>query len=366
MATCGKAFPDFAIARKAQWHHPGDRRDRNMKAPPSPARDPATWVARLTTDEWTALRVHDAVCETANDGAVAASVAEEAQGRWSVALHFRARPLEEAVRALIGLVAGKDAAEKIVFERLPSTDWVRKSQEGLSPVQAGRFVVHGSHHRGRFAANRRTIEIDPGLAFGTGHHASTLGCLLALDTIAKHDSHKRQIGSHSVCKSKAAVLDVGTGSGVLAIAAAKALRRPVVAGEIDARAAAVARDNTQLNGVSADVEIVHAAGLADWRFFKRSPYRLILANIVLDPLKQLATPIARFLAPRGCVVLSGLLQAQGRPALASYRTRGLVLRRRIMLGGWITLVLERPNRGRKRSLGRAFGKTQHRPNRPKH
>jgi ribosomal protein L11 methyltransferase len=167
-------------------------------------------------------------------------------------------------------------------------------------------------------------------------------------------------------KSKAAVLDVGTGSGVLAIAAAKALRRPVVAGEIDARAAAVARDNTQLNGVSTDVEIVHAAGLADWRFFKRSPYRLILANIVLDPLKQLATPIARFLAPRGCVVLSGLLQAQGRPALASYRTRGLVLRRRIMLGGWITLVLERPNPGRKRSLGRAFGKTQHRPNRPKH
>jgi ribosomal protein L11 methyltransferase len=286
------------------------------------------------------------VCETANDGSCAASVAEEAQGRWTVALHFRGRPQEEAVRTLIGLVAGGEAAEELVFELLAPTDWVRKSEEGLSPVQAGSFVVHGGHHRGRFAANRRTIEINPGLAFGTGHHASTLGCLLALDRIARDDRHKRKIDRHGPRKNKAAVLDVGTGSGVLAIAAAKALHRLVVAGDIDGRAIAVARDNTRLNGVSAKVHIVHAAGLADRRFFKRSPYRLILANIVLAPLKELATPIASLLAPRGCVVLSGLLAAQGRPALASYRARGLVLERRIMLGGWTTLVLERPSRAR--------------------
>ena len=316
-----------------------------MKALQLPGRDPATWVARLTTDERTALRIRDAVCETANDGSCAASVAEEAQGRWTVALHFRGRPQEKAVRALIGLVAGEGAAEKLVFEQLAPMDWVRISQEGLSPVEAGSFVVHGSHDRGRFAANRRTIEINPGLAFGTGHHASTLGCLLALDLIAKHGHHNRQINSHGARNNNAAVLDIGTGSGVLAIAAAKALRRPVVAGDIDGRAVAVAHDNTRLNGVSANVHIVHAAGLADRRLFECSPYRLILANIVLAPLKELAIPIARLLAPHGCVVLSGLLAAQGRSALASYRTRGLVLRHRILLGGWITLVLERPSRG---------------------
>jgi ribosomal protein L11 methyltransferase len=325
--------------------------DRNMKGQQPPGRDPATWVARLTTDEQTALRIHAVVCETANDGSVAASVAEEAQGCWSVALHFRGRPQEEAVRALIGLVAGGSAAEKLAFELIAPTDWVRKSQEGLSPVQAGRFVVHGSHHRGHFAPN-------PGLAFGTGQHASTLGCLLALDTFAKHDTRQRQIGSRRARRNKAAVLDVGTGSGVLAIAAAKAVRRPIVAGDMDARATAVARANTRLNGVLAEVEIVRAAGLADQRFLKRSPYRLILANIVLAPLRELATPIARFLAPRGCIVLSGLLAAQGRPALASYRTRGPVLRRRIMLGGWITLVLERPSRGRKRRMDRALRRTR--------
>jgi ribosomal protein L11 methyltransferase len=312
------------------------------------------------------LRVHDAVCESANDGSVAASVAEEADGQWSIALHFRARPAEEAVRALIVLVAGENTAEKLVFEALAPTDWVRKSQEGLSPVQAGRFVVHGAHHRGRFAANRRTIEINPSLAFGTGHHASTLGCLLALDAFAKQDNHKRQIGKHRARNNKAAVLDVGTGSGVLAIAAVKALRRPAVAADIDVRAAAVARYNTRLNGVSAEVEIVHAAGLADRRFFNRSPYRLILANIVLDSLRELATPIARLVAPRGCVAVSGLLVAQGRAALASYRARGLILKGRIMLGGWITLVVERPNRGRrpkKRTLDRILRETQGRRNR---
>jgi ribosomal protein L11 methyltransferase len=307
-----------------------------------------TWVARLTTDERTAFRIHDAVCEAANDGSIAASIAEETDGGWSVALHFRARPEEETVRALIGLVGGGGAAERLVFEQLAPTDWVRKSQEGLDPVEAGRFLVHGSHHRGRFAANRRTIEIDPGLAFGTGHHASTLGCLLALDRIAKRAHDKREIGSdRAYRKKRAAVLDVGTGSGVLAIAAAKTLHRPVVAGDIDAGAAVIARDNARLNGVAVKLDIVHAAGLADRRFFQHSPYMLILANIVLEPLKEIATPITRVIAPGGCVVLSGLLTAQGRPALANYRVRGLVLARRIILGGWITLVLKRPSRGRR-------------------
>jgi ribosomal protein L11 methyltransferase len=141
------------------------------------------------------------------------------------------------------------------------------------------------------------------------------------------------------------VLDIGTGTGVLAIAAAKALRRLVVAGDIDARAVAIARDNARINSVAAAVEVVHAPGVGARRFRERSPFALIFANILLDPLEQLATPIAKLVAPNGRVVLSGLLNAQGAAALASYRARGLALAQRISLGGWTTLLLVRPSRG---------------------
>jgi ribosomal protein L11 methyltransferase len=139
------------------------------------------------------------------------------------------------------------------------------------------------------------------------------------------------------------VLDVGTGSGVLAIAAAKALRKPVLASDIDARAVAIARDNARLNRVGGLVEVAHAAGLDARRFRARAPFALVLANILLDPLRRMATPMARLTAPGGRVVLSGLLAAQGSAALAAYRPRGLVLERRIVLAGWVTLVLRRPS-----------------------
>jgi len=138
------------------------------------------------------------------------------------------------------------------------------------------------------------------------------------------------------------VLDVGTGTGGLAIAAAKALRRPVLASDIDLRAITTARENARINRAGAGVVIVHAAGLTAHRFRDEAPFALIFANILLDPLKKLATPMARLVAPNGRVVLSGLLAAQAGTALASYRARGLVLERRIRLEGWATLVLVRP------------------------
>jgi ribosomal protein L11 methyltransferase len=143
------------------------------------------------------------------------------------------------------------------------------------------------------------------------------------------------------------VLDIGTGTGVLAIAAARALRRPVLASDIDPRAIAIARDNTRVNRVSAAVELIHADGLGAAPFRCRAPYGLVFANILLEPLTKLATPIARLVAPNGHVVLSGLLTAQTGAALASYRARGLVLVRRIRLEGWATLVLSRVRRTRK-------------------
>jgi ribosomal protein L11 methyltransferase len=208
---------------------------------------------------------------------------------------------------------------------------VRKSLEGLTPVDVGRFVVHGSHDRARVRANRIGIEIEAALAFGTGHHGSTRGCLLALDRIVKS-------------RRPRSALDIGTGTGVLAIAAARSLRRPVLASDIDRRAVTTARENARLNRARAYIEIVHRAGLRAQRFRQGAPFDLIFANILLEPLQQLATPMARLVARNGQVVLSGLLLSQAGPALASYRARGLVLVRRIRLEGWATLVLARPRR----------------------
>src|ERR1700704_3427779 len=310
----------------------------------------ATVVARLSTDGATARQVGDLLAESFDAEEVATSAFEQPDGHWALALHFTHHPDETAVRALIASVAGAAAADTLVFETLSPTDWVRKSLEGLTPVEAGRFVVHGAHHRAGVRANQIGIQIEAALAFGTGHHGTTRGCLLALDALVKARSRKRKApGSPALRRRrgrKADVLDIGTGTGVLAIAAARALRRPVLASDIDPRAIAIARDNTRVNRVRAAVELIHADGLGAAPFRCRAPYGLVFAHILLQPLTKLATPIARLVAPNGHVVLSGLLTAQTGAALASYRARGLVLLRCIRLEGWATLVLSRICRGR--------------------
>jgi ribosomal protein L11 methyltransferase len=299
---------------------------------PDPSLTPSTTaVARHSADAATARKLADALAELFDPDEVAASAFEEADGRWSIALHFRNRPDEGAVRARIASLAGAAVADTLVFEALAPTDWVRKSLQGLTPVDAGRFVVHGCHDRARVRANRIGIEIEAALAFGTGHHGSTRGCLLALDRIVKS-------------RRPRSALDIGTGTGVLAIAAARSLRRPVLASDIDRRAVTTARENARLNRARAYIEIVHRPGLHAQRFRQGAPFDLIFANILLEPLQQLATPMARLVARNGQVVLSGLLLSQAGPALASYRARGLVLVRRIRLEGWATLVLARPRR----------------------
>jgi ribosomal protein L11 methyltransferase len=290
-----------------------------------------TAVARLSTDAAAARRIGDALAEVFDGEQIATSAFEQPDGRWSLAVHFRERPDEGAVRALIEAAAGAGAAQALAFETLAPTDWVKTSLAGLVPVPAGRFTVHGAHDRARVRANRIGIEIEAALAFGTGHHGTTRGCLLALDRIVKGRRPRN-------------ILDVGTGSGVLAIASAKTLRRPVLASDIDARSVAIARENARLNRAGAYVEVMHAAGLGRHRFRRGGPYALIFANILLEPLQRLATPMARLVAPNGRVVLSGLLVGQAGAALAAYRARGLVLERRIRLEGWATLVLVRPAR----------------------
>jgi ribosomal protein L11 methyltransferase len=277
-------------------------------------------------DEAAARRAVDRLNESFDDGQAAVAAFERADGVWEISLHFAEPPERASVRALVELAAGEANAATIVFETLESKDWVQVSLEGLAPVRAGRFVVHGAHDRAKVPPNKLGIEIEAALAFGTGHHGTTRGCLLLLDLVLRAHMPRR-------------VLDLGSGTGVLAIAAAKALRRRVLASDIDPQAVHVARDNARLNGVGNLVETVCAVGFAAPAFKARAPFDLVLANILANPLRQLATPMARHLAPGAVVILSGLLPHQTEGVIAAYRTRGLKLNRHLIIEGWSSLLL---------------------------
>jgi ribosomal protein L11 methyltransferase len=303
----------------------GDQSPLSNQATPLPGGSSA--VARLTTDEASARRLLDGLAETFDPDQAVVGAFEVAKDQWTVAIHFQVSPNETAVRALVALVGGPAAGNALAFERIAPRDWVKASLDGLAPVAAGRFIVHGAHDRARIPVNRLGIEIEAALAFGTGHHGTTRGCLLALDRIVKKLRPRR-------------VLDLGTGSGVLAIAAARALRTArVLASDTDPRAVRTARANAMRNRTR--TEIIRARGFDARRFRERAPFDLVLANILLGPLQRLATPMAPLLAPGARVVLSGLLSAHENTALAAYRAHGLALERRIVLDEWATLVLRR-------------------------
>src|SRR5258708_2109317 len=254
-------------------------------------------LARLVTDSSTAHRLFDALVEAFEADGTAVAACEERSGAWPVEVDFARRPDQDAVRTLVGDLAGSAVGDRVVFTTVAARDWVAQSLEGLAPVAAGRFVVHGAHDRHRIAPNRIGVEIEAALAFGTGHHGTTLGCLMALDRMLNRRRPRR-------------ILDIGCGTGVLASAAARASRRPVVASDIDPVSVEVARNNARLNRAGALVEIIRANGLSDRRMQARAPFDLVFANILLGPLKQLAHPIRRIAAPGARVVISGLLSGQ--------------------------------------------------------
>lgn len=278
-------------------------------------------------DERAARRAVDVLNESFDEGAAAVAAFEWADG-WEVSLHFAEAPNEGVIRELVSLAAGEEIAQHITFDTVAAKDWVAASLADLAPVPAGRFVVHGRHDRARIAPNSIGIEIEAALAFGTGHHGTTRGCLLLLGEVLRAHAPRR-------------VLDLGTGTGVLAIAAAKALRKNVLASDIDPVSVRAARDNARINGVGNLVETICATGFSAPKFAARAPFDLVLANILANPLRQLATPVAAHLSSSALVVLSGLLPQQAQGVIAAYRARGLLLRRQLVIDGWSSLLMQR-------------------------
>ena len=233
--------------------------------------------------------------------------------------------IEQRLRAVMAAV-GIDAA--IAREVLPDIDWVARSLEGLQPVRAGRFLVHGSHDRQKPRPGDLAIEIEAGLAFGTGHHGTTSGCLEMIETVVRRERPRN-------------ALDLGTGSAVLAIALAKLAHIPVLATDIDPVATKVAAQNVRLNRVSAYVDTRTAPGFAAPIFRARAPFDLIVANILARPLMRLAPDMARSATLGGSLILSGILARQRNAVIAAYTGQSFRHVRTLTRGEWVTLHLKR-------------------------
>ena len=225
------------------------------------------------------------------------------------------------------ILAGLSLSKPIERESLPDIDWVARSLEGLKPVRAGRFFVHGAHDRWKRHSGELAIEIEAGLAFGTGHHGTTAGCLEMLEKVVRRE-HPRN------------ALDLGTGSAVLAIAVAKLAHIPVLATDIDPVAVRVAAANARLNHVKALVETVTAPGFHHPIFGKRAPFDLIVANILARPLMRLAPQMADHIALGGSIVLSGILERQRDAVVSAYVGQNFRHIRTLHREGWVTIHLK--------------------------
>jgi ribosomal protein L11 methyltransferase len=275
-----------------------------------------TWRIRLDLpDEESANRA----AATLESLAPALTVFEKTPGgAWCVE-GFAESPPDAAALALLETMVGAPTVE-----RLPDRDWLQENQASFPPLRVGRFFVHGSHVTGAAPAGSWPILVDATTAFGTGEHATTRGCLMAL----QHLRPRR-------------VLDMGTGTGILAIAAAHAGARRVLAVDVDSGSVRVARVNIRRNGLAARVAAFHGDGYRDRRIEAVGRFDLVLANILARPLVRMAPALARALAPGGTAILSGLLQRQEPLVLAAHRAQHLALERRIAIEGWHTLVLRK-------------------------
>lgn len=283
----------------------------------------ATFTALTVIETESAAQALGAALENLEPEGVGIFEIEDGGNRWEVGGYFDGPPDMIALAVL-------EAAFGVRFavSELPQTDWVAKVRRELSPVEAGRFWLYGSHDADSVPADRVPLLIDAAMAFGTGHHGTTLGCLRAVDRMADRPA-------------PGAVLDLGCGTAVLAMAAARVWDTPVIASDIDEVAIEVADANLLANGMQGRVETVVAEGLDHPRLVAAAPFGLVLANILMGPLVALAPGIAGVTAPGGVAVLSGILNEQADAVTTSYVAAGFVETARETIGEWTTLTLTR-------------------------
>ncbi len=291
-----------------------------------------TFVVRIEVPAKEAERVAAALEAAAHPTADALSLFERGNGQVEILAHYSEEPSRVDLAKLLqgsdssGLLAG------LSIEPLAPRDWVAASESRRGPVRAGRFFLHGGHDRHRAPKRRCRIEIDAGLAFGTGLHASTQGCLIALDAALKTRAFR-------------SIVDIGTGTGVLAIAAAKAgsaFLSLVLASDADPSAVAVARENARANGVASRIHILQSLGF-NHPALRRIRADLVLANLTPPVLKHLAPALSRRLVPRGLAILSGIDAGRAPEVEARYRAMGFSLQSRVLIDGWTTLILAAPS-----------------------
>lgn len=292
--------------------------------PPYADRFDNSTAAGLTQDQ--AYAMVDAISES-EELAMTAAAYELPDGTWA----FEAMCDGEPDLALFAQLSQKHlgGAVSLMKERVDmSVDWVAQSQQNLAPVSAGGFFIHGTHDTHAIPSGAKPILIDAAQAFGTGHHETTTGCLEAIEQVLRTHSPK-------------AAIDVGTGTGVLAIALAKKLRRPVIATDIDPVAVRTARTNAKTNSVGRFVRPFVANGVDHARITHEAPFDFIVANILAKPLMRIAPQVAEISNRRAHVILSGLLNKQAPRVIATYRDVGFKLKRKLVRGDWATLILKR-------------------------
>ncbi len=286
-----------------------------------------TFTALTTLDGQRAAQALGDALETLDPAPTGVGVfeVEDGSGLWEVGGYFTESP-DEIGLALLAKVHG---AKDFTISELPETDWVAHVKRELSPVEAGRFFVYGAHDADKVPPGAVALRIEAAMAFGTGHHGTTLGCLTMLDTMVRAGLVKRNVA------------DIGCGTAVLAMAAARVWPSPVLASDIDEVAVDVARANIAANGLAERVHVIEAAGFDHPDFVSAAPFDLVFANILKGPLIALAPDMARHISPGGHAILSGILNPQADTVAECYESNGFKEVSRLEVGDWTTLRLEK-------------------------
>ena len=282
------------------------------------------WSVTISTIKTDAERVADSLEMLWDPEPTSIALHEDVGAEtWTVTAHYREQPNLENIKQHL---SEQNLPNDLQCERLPDVDWVAKSLEHLTPIATDRFFVSGAHHAAQAPTGKIPLTIEAGQAFGTGHHETTLGCLRRIEDKLKSQQFNR-------------ILDMGTGTGVLALAIAKLSRRSVIASDIDPIAIEVAKSNARQNALLPFMKFVTATGFQSSVLQQSSPYDLIVANILARPLVRLAPDMRRNLSLGGSVLLSGLLSSQEQMVLNAYLACGFRLVRRLQIGDWTTLDL---------------------------